>query len=164
MPDGKTHAFATIAASLATPWIVHGLGVGATTTDSIVAAAGCFLGILITPDLDVNHGCASIREIHRRFGKTAAAIWRSIWYPYALMVPHRSWVSHLPVAGTAFRLGYLYLVYFLIALIVGATGLIHMPEVRLTAQGILHSYLIWAFAGLALADALHFAMDKALHE
>ncbi len=164
MPDGKTHAFATVAASIATPLIVNGLGIGATPVHSIAAGAGCLLGILISPDLDVNHGCDSIREIRRRFGKPVATIWRSIWYPYAVMVPHRSWVSHFPLAGTAFRLGYLYLVYFLLALVAGAAGIVHMPEIHLTGQLLLSSNFTWVFAGLALADTLHFAMDQVIHD
>jgi uncharacterized metal-binding protein len=164
MPDGKTHAFATVAATIATPFLINGLGIGATQTQALTAAAGCLLGVLITPDLDVNHGCAAMREVRRRLGKSPAQLWRSIWYPYAILVPHRSWVSHLPVAGTVFRLGYLYLVYFLVALLAGALGLAHLPEIHLTRQFLFSSSFTWLFLGLALADTLHFAMDQVLRD
>ncbi len=162
MPDGKTHAFATVAASLAAPFILHGLGWNTTTPNEIAAAAGCLLGILITPDLDVNTGCASMRTIQRRLGKPAASAWRAIWLPYAALVPHRSWVSHLPIVGTVLRLGYLYVVYFLIALVLGALGILTLPRIPLTWQTVHSSNFLWAFAGLALADTLHFAMDRFL--
>jgi uncharacterized metal-binding protein len=164
MPDGKTHAFATVAATVATPFLVNGLGVGATPNHIAAAAAGCLLGVLITPDLDVNHGCDAMREIRRRLGKTPAQLWRSIWYPYAILVPHRSWISHLPIAGTVFRLGYLYLVYFLLALLAGAAGLTHLPEIHLTRQFLFSSGFTWVFCGLALADTLRFIMDQVLRD
>ncbi len=128
MPNGKAHAFATLTATLATPFIVQGLGMGANPVNTIAATAGCLLGLIVTPDLDVNHGCSSMLIIQRRAGKPAAEIWRAIWMPYALLVPHRSWLSHFPLAGTTLRLGYVYLVFFCLALLVAAAGLRPCPR------------------------------------
>ncbi len=164
MPNGKAHAFVTIAATLATPLIVHGLRVGATPANATAAAAGCLLGLFLTPDLDVNHGCSSMQTIRRRIGKWAAELWRAIWMPYAVLIPHRSWLSHLPIAGTAFRLGYLYLVYFCASILIAAAGLASMPEIHLSADILKNSNVVWAFAGLSLADSLHFAMDAVLRQ
>lgn len=160
MPGGKAHAFATLAATCATPFIVNGLAVGATPTNAAAATAGCLLGVLITPDLDVNHGCAALQAIRRAAGEPIADLWRTLWYPYAIMVPHRSWISHLPLLGTALRLGYLYLAVFLIMILLGAAGLVRMPQVQLSLDLIRNSNYVWAFAGLALADLLHFGMDR----
>ena len=159
MPDGKTHAIATIAATIATPIIVHELGISPTTANTTAVTAGCFMGLLLTPDLDVNHGCQSIQLIRDRIGKGAADVWQMIWMPYAVLIPHRSWLSHFPIAGTTFRLGYLYLVYFCIYLVVAATGSVPMPHIHLNGEILRNSNLIWAFAGLSFADTIHFFMD-----
>ncbi len=160
MPNGKAHAFATLTAALATPFIVQGLGMGANPTNTIAATAGCLLGLVVTPDLDVNHGCRSMQIIQRRAGKPAAEFWRAMWMPYALLVPHRSWLSHFPLAGTTLRLGYVYIIFFCFAILAAAAGFTPMPEIHLNSALLKNSNAVWAFFGLALSDTLHYAMDK----
>lgn len=162
MPNGQTHTFATLAATAATPLLVHGINAGISLPNTAAATIGCLLGVIITPDLDVDHGCVSMRTIKKRFGKYPSKLWRAIWMPYAIMIPHRSWLSHLPIAGTAFRLGYLYLIIFTMAVFIGALGVISMPRLQLSTTTLLSSNFIWAFSGLCLADTLHFLMDSCL--
>lgn len=160
MPGGKAHAFATVAATLATPWIVRGIGVDVTTANTIAATVGCFSGLILTPDLDVNRGCRSIQTVRKEAGEIAADIWEALWKPYALLVPHRSWLSHVPVVGTAIRLGYLYGILLLIYLVAAVTGIVHLPQIPVTPDVLKNSNFVWAFFGLCLSDTLHFAMDR----
>jgi len=164
MPNGKFHAFATVTATLATPLLVQGLGLGVSPANTFAATAGCLLGLILTPDLDVNHGCSSMQTIRRRIGKSAAELWRAIWMPYAVLVPHRSWLSHFPLDGTALRLGYLSIVFFCMAILAAAAGLTPMPEIQLSPTLLKNSNAFWAFLGLSLSDTLHYAMDKAFHK
>lgn len=65
-----------------------------------------FSTYFLSPDLDLHTS-----RPYRRWGPFA---W--IWYPYALLSPHRG-LSHTPVLGTLLRVGYLTLVYLAISLV-----------------------------------------------
>jgi uncharacterized metal-binding protein len=80
-------------------------------------------------------------------------VWQILWYPYALLIPHRSAWSHAPVMGTALRLLYL------AALLYGAQTLAGYDWI-----GALLSWpgLPWAMVGWAGQDGLHWLMDVTL--
>jgi len=68
--------------------------------------AGAIGGHMATPDLDLP-GLTHCENRIRRFNRILGALWVALWIPYGLLVPHRSWVSHLPGVGTAIRMLYL---------------------------------------------------------
>lgn len=110
---------------------------------------GLGAGILITPDLDVDHRTAEEARLWRIFPPLGWA-WQIIWYPYALLIPHRSPWSHAPLMGTAVRLLYLG------ALLYGAQTLAGYNWI-----GALLSWpgLPWALLGWAAQDTLHWLLD-----
>ena len=156
MPSGKVHAIATtVSAGVLCPVIVM---VGKQPLGYAFAfAAGCLMGLLVNPDLDVRH-----REIHadaiirRTAGGGAAHIWEFLWWPYARLIPHhRHPLSHWPVLGTMLRLGYMLalpvLAWWALSLLI--------PLPNLAFPG-LTAPVLWALGGLLLVDALHGLMDK----
>ena len=123
MADGKTHSTMSVLVGLS------GAGVGYTLLHQPIDACGWFaLGglaaVLLSPDLDCPAGNISIALIRKlpvgRFiAKVLSLIWEAYWIPYRWLVgtftrrtpgvgdSHRSWLSHLPVIGTALRLAWL---------------------------------------------------------
>ena len=66
-------------------------------TAGLIAAASCWVGGLwLSPDLDTRSNAL------RRWGPLGF-----LWWPYRLLIPHRSLWSHGPVLGTTARLGVL---------------------------------------------------------
>lgn len=153
MPNGKVHAFTTTATAVASGpalvWfanqpILYGAAFG----------LGCLTGLVLTPDLDVDHGSYSHRIVGRTAGQLARWIWWMMWWPYARLIPHRSFWSHFPVLGTLLRLVYLaggplLLLWSLNAL---------YPHSFPALPG-WHPLFNWIFAGLATVDAQHTLLD-----
>jgi uncharacterized metal-binding protein len=140
--DGKTHA--ATSAVLAGP---TGLAVGALTRDPLagaLAAAGCIIGIPVSPDLDQDGMTISEGVVYGHFGALPGLIWRAYWMPYALAMPHRHVLSHGPFVGTLLRILYLAIV----PLILDVDG---------TVPVLLDLWPLWL--GLAISDLAHWAMD-----
>lgn len=110
-------------------------------------AVGAASGAVLTPDFDVDAGCIAYSNMEWMFGTPAGKLWRWIWKPYALMVKHRSWISHAPVVGTIIRM--LYLLVFL-------SWVPFVIELDYTA---ISAWLRWWLLGLMFADFVHFLMD-----
>ena len=94
MSTGRTHDQITLG-SLP---LVAGLSLGLTHNPGItLSLSGAFLfsGLMFGPDLDIY----SIQ--FQRWGPL-----KILWLPYQKAIPHRSWLSHGPVIGTALRLLY----------------------------------------------------------
>lgn len=143
MANGKDHTIASIivGASIAVGGLVSGY-------NSPEAILGGLSGAIITPDLDVDNGCIAFTNVKYAFGTPASKTWRVIWYPYALLVKHRSAISHFPILSTALRLAYLY------AIIAAISALSNYnPEFLFSVGAAEYS------VGLALSDAVHFLMD-----
>ncbi len=162
MASGKVHAAATAAvAGLSGPLLV--LLAGQPLERAAAFVAGCALGLVVTPDLDVRHRDTHSDTIVRRSGGCLfGALWEMFWTPYAYLIPHhRHPLSHLPLLGTALRLVYLFgvpaLLGWLLCEVLGAC-----PEVNWAALVSTPPYelLAWAAGGLALVDALHVALDR----
>ena len=74
-------------------------------------------------------------------------LWQMYWFPYAIIIPHRHGLSHLPGLGTAGRLAYLLLTAFAVV------RLGDLPVDGVPA---------WVFpiaVGLAVSDFVHFWLD-----
>ena len=148
MASGKVHAL---------DCVIVGVGMGATgflvTRDPTSAAClvgGGFLGIIITPDLDVDAGCISYRVVDWFIGVPAGLVWRLIWLPYAKRLGHRSFWSHFPIVSTLIRLVYL-------GLIGWALGLERILDIDLFS---FLYYLALATIALMTSDLLHYLRDR----
>jgi len=95
MPSGRVHDRITGTLS---PLAAVGVGLwGQRWELATLAALGVLVsGFFLSPDLDVRS------RPYRRWGWLAG-----VWWPYQKLIPHRSWLSHGPLIGTALRLGYL---------------------------------------------------------
>ena len=158
MPNGKVHG--AIGVTVAVTLEIAGVGMlamGAPVEWGQLGAlgVGLVLGILITPDMDIDHRT----EEEKRFfewpkkvlGKTLGTpvgwvlgtIWMLLWLPYAWIMPHRSKLSHWPVLGTLIRAGWLLVLAW-------AAG--YTPRVD--------GYSLLVLAGWALQDMAHAIADK----
>jgi len=94
MASGKNHDRAIY---FATPVVGICIGYYLSPMLGLIAASSHLLGgLYLSPDLDLK----SIPW--KRWG-----ILRIIWLPYQKFIPHRHWLSHAPVIGSAVRLLYL---------------------------------------------------------
>jgi uncharacterized metal-binding protein len=104
MSDGKTHLNVSIGAS---GGIVAGSILFYITYDPLsifLAAVGCWIQIIMSPDLDVDDGY--IGDYYLR--KVGLEWWYDLfWYPYRIGFKHRSKWSHFPIISTLLRLIYL---------------------------------------------------------
>lgn len=143
MPNGKIHALMTVggAAVLAGGLWLAGLPV----EQAALYGGGTLAGLVLTPDLDVDGGCFAFYAVRWALGKPAAWVWRVFWWPYAKLVPHRSWASH-SLAGTFIRLAYLCLP---VRLALWAHGEPFWPPV----------VWWWLLSGLLWSDTLHILAD-----
>ena len=166
MADGKTHALGTqtlavlLFAAEATNGKLNRYDLRTTLIYSAVLAGGTMLGLILTPDLDVNAGSISENEV-REISPFGENLWWVYWYPYRMVLPHRSPFSHWPVIGTLGRLLYITLPYW-----VGLGITYFLSDAWFTAMV---ENTLWLFAlpyfrvavlGLASADLLHFFMDR----
>lgn len=139
MSSGKTHAGASLFLAVA-----GGLGVSLQGRSDIAAAigAGCLLGIILSPDLDqptLTHGEWLVIKRVPIFGW----LWVAYWSMLYARIPHRHWLSHAPIIGTAGRL-----VYLLLPLLVLG---VRLPVNAWTLGGVF---------GLCASDVLHWIMDR----
>ena len=91
MPSGNTHTTCTLILATALGLAAHYNGLPA-----LPIAGGALIGVILTPDLDVDNGSVSQRAVRRSAGCLVGALWAAIWRPYSMMFPHRSIWSHLP--------------------------------------------------------------------
>ncbi|MBA3532075.1 MAG: DUF2227 family putative metal-binding protein [Ardenticatenales bacterium] len=67
---------------------------------------GCWLTLVMNPDLDIDHLTRGEQEMLHRIGPLGW-LWVGFWMPYALRFPHRSPWTHLPILSTLGRLLYM---------------------------------------------------------
>jgi len=124
-------------------------------------AVGALVGIMLTPDLDVDGGYIGNKIIRSRFGSLAEKAWSGLWFLYRGSIKHGSELSHFPIVSTVFRLVYLYLIllvvpYTIIGLALpGAWDV--AGEFRWWNGVILSHYRI--ILGLMGSDLIHWALD-----
>lgn len=143
MPSGRTHTVANSYLAILAVSFIHPLEY------ALLVASGCFLGIFLSPDLDVDRGHFGFYFLEILFGKWFSFIWKWYWKPYSLLVPHRNWVSHFPIVSTFFRFLYLFLPFLVIFRVITPSYLPISWE----------KWLIPVFLGTVAADSLHFFMD-----
>jgi len=157
MPDGVTHFAAGVCAggmaAVALDWFA-----GAAV--AVPFAIGCGVGLLITPDLDLE-GATFTEQALRRI-PVVGWMYQAAFYPYAMAFKHRG-LSHNLLLGTVTRIAYVAaLAFVMLALASGVaswTGrsTIGWPQemaasLRLAAQPAI--LLGWWFQ-----DACHLALD-----
>lgn len=145
MPSGKVHAACSAALSGVALGATFALG-GENVPLALASAAGCLLGIPLTPDLDQeNLGMSERWIIKHTLG--LGYLFVMFWYPYARLIPHRSPWSHLPIVGTLGRLLYM-------GIPIGAALAAgwRLPPIE-------PNLWLALLGGLALSDAAHWALD-----
>jgi uncharacterized metal-binding protein len=147
MASGRVHA----ACSVVLAAVSYGVVAGALGDfrASAACAAGCVMGIFMTPDLD-QEGLSSSENALIKLSLGIGFLWLMLWYPYARAIKHRSPLSHFPILGTAGRLFYL----FCVAAIPAYFGyrLKAPPDAFWPLFG-------WGVVGLALSDLGHYIFD-----
>jgi uncharacterized metal-binding protein len=127
-------------------------------------AIGSLLGVVLHPDLDVNHGRTHSTRYIRKLGLVPSLGWTVVWYPYRKSIKHGSHLSHLPVLGTVGRLVYLFL--FAVAI----PYLVIAPVLHLNLQQELEWWFRQPFIhyklvlGLMSADFIHWVLDVSTRE
>jgi len=94
MPNAATHDSLTLLSGAGLAAGVWSISHDLVLTSTIVTAH-LISGLWFSPDLDLAAGS------YRRWGP-----FRALWLPYALLVPHRSWLSHSLIVGPLLRLLY----------------------------------------------------------
>jgi uncharacterized metal-binding protein len=158
MSSGRVHSAVTmLTAVAASAYLVY---TGYHITNHVLPlAAGCLTGLVINPDLDVDNGSISQRTVRRSTGCLIGAAWALLWKPYAILIPHRSPLSHAPLLSTVIRLAYLTLFFHVVWYLLHVT--LYIPPLYPHAGLIAVPPWFWpAFAGLAITDALHWLFDR----
>lgn len=127
MADGKTHQKVNYGFMIITAIsivLLLFLGVTFSIYELLALACGITFGFLFDPDLDLEgismaeyrlgvltapiltwfapHNREYVKKVRNFF----TLLWKVFWYPYALLMPHRSPLSHLPVLADVIRITY----------------------------------------------------------
>lgn len=154
MSSGKTHnTMSIIGAGFS---MVSG-SIILSPMEALPMAAGCLMGILLTPDLDQEtKNRVENKLIKSRIFPIRIIGYLYIWYflPYALWLPHRSFWSHFPIVSTALRLLYLVPLMLIFALALYYAGVEIITFLQYNQRTVILFVL-----GLVLSDTLHWVMD-----
>lgn len=157
MSDGKTHLRSSLilAASFGAVALI--------LQDSrlLECAGGAALGVILSPDQDVDSGHIGNFVIRKHLGVFAEKIWRGFWRGYSRSFKHRGFASHFPIFSTFVRITY---VYF---------WLIFVPHSLIKLLGFFQWELMYVlqwygilflspmlFYGLASSDLIHYCLDN----
>lgn len=124
---------------------------------TVLVAGGCLLGLVIEPDLDVDHVTASETRMIKLFGPLGL-LWVVLWHPYAKLINHRSPLSHYPVLGTVLR--YAYLLVIVLALSIPVGLVIGDGEWLIRFLSTNKQAVLLLMAGNAISDIGHWIMDQ----
>lgn len=135
MPQTGTHNATSIVSA------VHTLALGIYIQEPGVVpiAFGCLAGIVLTPDLDM----AETHKLSWNF----KGLWYLYWRPYSRAIPHRHFISHFPILGTAIRI--LYLLWWAIPFVAFYGWQYELVRWWITGMW-------W---GLVISDIYHYIMD-----
>lgn len=124
-------------------------------------AGGAIVGIICSPDLDVDKGNISNWIVRKKVGRFAEKVWRGFWSNYSNSFKHRGFASHSPIFSTFVRLFYVY--YLIVVLPHTLIYFLFSPAWSLM-------YVLSWFAnimfspmfvyGLVGSDLIHWALDK----
>jgi uncharacterized metal-binding protein len=150
LPSGKIHTALTLSvlSGVLAPYAIVQLDM-----NPWMYGAGVLVGVLISPDLDVDKGNVSDSLI-RRVSRPAQWAWRLAWQPYAWSVPHRHTISHFPFLGTLLRLWYIFLIVNIL------NGIVYLFKVDSVSFIFLWDWSF--FFGLAHADIIHWIADNTI--
>jgi len=137
MTSGDIHNKMTVAI---TPVVIIGVSLLVKNPwYGIVAGAGCLSGMVLTPDLD-QEGINKIEWIIIKKSLGLGFLWLMYWYPYALIMKHRSFASHFPIVSTAIRFIYQFWALFIFS------------DIDIV-------YYALFFVGLCFSDIVHYYLD-----
>lgn len=130
-------------------------------TPDLQFAVGALIGVMITPDCDVDNGFIAYHYIKKSLGSFAERIWDYIWFFYRRSLKHGSELSHFPIISTLGRITYLF--FFAIVLPYLFMGIfIHFDLRYELLWWIGKICLYWrVVVGLMGADTIHFVLDIA---
>lgn len=115
---------------------------------ALVTSLGCLSGIILTPDLDQEGiNCTEWQIVKKSAG--LGFLWLMFWYPYAMIIPHRHFLSHFPVISTLIRLIYVLFIPFVLSVYFGYTNVWYT----------LLPHIGYFFMGLCVSDTLHYLAD-----
>lgn len=146
MPSGAVHNGVTLLTAVNTAALAL-LYLPLTGVEGLAMVPGSLTALLVNPDLDVDGGNISYKTA-RRYG--VEFIWRTFWFPYSRALPHRHWLSHMPVLSTFIRLVY---IFWLPLLLSGRV-----------LEILQHPLVKWYFVGLCIADFHHWFLDLVVKE
>jgi len=157
MASGYTHERITQYAApvVAASAFWHSADVGL----AVAAGVGCWLGIYLSPDLDICGMTRSENQVARHFGRVVGWLFWAFWYPYGRLVRHRSFWSHAPIVGTAGRLVYMLWPCIAATVLLDYSGILAYDFTAFW-HGVSGSAVFWWIVrGLAVSDILHFIAD-----
>jgi uncharacterized metal-binding protein len=111
MPSGRTHDLITFAIS-PVAFVAAMMYWGRLLVALVATAATIFAGLMFGPDLDL------YSKQYKRWGPL-----RFIWYPYMVVLSHRSRLSHGLMLSTAFRV-----LYFIAVTAVLSTAVLYVRQ------------------------------------
>lgn len=115
-----------------------------------------YLGIQMqrwmTPDTDVDKGFYGFFLVDM-FDPIIGKIWKILWWPFAKLVSHRSWLSHAPIVGTLMKAAYILVMISPIILTVFYLDI--RPQIE-------YIYIISIFIGMLIGDLGHLLLDYSM--
>jgi uncharacterized metal-binding protein len=128
-------------------------------------ATGCFIGLLVTPDLDID--ATTYTEELLRMIPPIGFLFRVCTFPYAILFVHRGWSHHF-IVGTLSRVIWLFIISLVIAAFVSGVAAWfgkYNEAAFFTAKSVilymLHPALL---AGMLIQDLNHYALDGLFSE
>ncbi len=140
MSDGIDHAIASLVLA---PLVAYGTFIR--TYNPLVAigvGAGCVFGIVMSPDLDINHSTYGENLLPGCVG----GVWKSWWWLYSIIFKHRG-ISHWFIIGTITRFVYLFFPVYLVFYSLGVS------------VTLFNACLLYLFIGVCISDTAHIIMD-----
>jgi uncharacterized metal-binding protein len=134
--------------------------------DMFLCVFGALLGIMMTPDWDVDAGFLGDKIIRNKIGWLAEKIWDGFLYWYRRSLKHGSPLSHLPIISTFGRIFYIFLFVVIMPHV--------FAKIVFSAGWDLQYVLYWYWdriieqkeiiIGLMGSDLIHWALDVATTE
>jgi uncharacterized metal-binding protein len=161
MPSARTHDFITLILAAPTAAVAYELTADWGLT-AVATAAMLFGGLMFGPDLDIQS------KQYARWGP-----FRFLWWPYRVILPHRSRFSHGILLGTLIRVVYFITVITIVLAMIlyvrnkylygSADGFGELTDafrcIRSLLTPIRRSYLMAALAGLWIGATSHTVSD-----
>lgn len=161
MPSGRIH----LQSSLILAASFSGAALILNDIRLLECAGGAMLGVILSPDLDVDKGNVSNFIIRKQLGNFAERSWRWFWKGYSESFKHRGFASHFPVFSTFVRLFYIY--YLLVFIPHALFYIAFSPSwdfgyvLRWYAMYIFNPVVLY---GLCSSDFIHWFLDFAITE